>query len=466
MSKNCAVVLAAGQGTRMKSSKPKVLAEVLFKPMIDWVTDAVLDAGVDDICLVTGYKHEAIEEHFGGKFKTVIQSELLGTGHAVMQAKDFIKEHVPGNVLIVNGDAPLIPDETIKAALDFHLAGNNAATVISAKVDNHTGYGRIIRSRDGKLKKIVEEKEASATEKIVNEVNSGAYWFSSSVLLESLEGIVELHDKKKDKAVEYYLTDAVEVILEKGLNVVAYDAANPEIVLGANNRVQLQQLNDIARKSVSEKLMLSGVSIPCSDGVIISPDAQIGADTEILPGTIIKGNTKIGGGCTIGPNSLIENSIIGDNVCLNNVQCYSAEIGDGTNMGPFVRVRPGTVIGSGVKVGNFVEFKNSVIGDKTSVAHLTYIGDSDVGSNVNFGCGCATANFDGKEKSRTTVGDNAFIGCDTCLVAPVSVGNNAYTAAGSVITEDVPDNALAIARSKESVKKDWVNRKKPYRWQK
>ena len=466
MSKSCAVILAAGQGTRMKSSKPKVLAEVLFKPMIDWVTDAALNAGVDDICLVTGFKHEAVDEHFNGRFRTVIQSEQLGTGHAVMQAKDFIKEHVPGNVLVFNGDAPLIPAETIKAALDFHQAGNNAATIISAKVENPTGYGRIIRSRDGKLKKIVEEKEASATEKIVNEVNSGAYWFSSSVLLEALEGIVELHDKKQDKAVEYYLTDAVEVILQKGLNAVAYDAANPEIVLGANNRVQLQQLNDIARKNVLERLMLDGVSVPCADGVIISPDAQIAADTEILPGTIIKGSTKIGSGCSIGPNSLIENSIIGDNVTLNNVQCYSAEIGSNTTMGPFVRVRPGTVIGKGVKVGNFVEFKNSVVGDKTSVAHPTYIGDSDVGSGVNFGCGCATANYDGKEKSRTTVGDNAFIGCDTCLVAPVKVGNNAYTAAGSVITEDVPDNALAIARAKESLKKDWVNRKKPYRWQK
>ena len=264
MSSNCAVILAAGQGTRMKSSKPKVLAEVLFKPMIDWVTDAAINAGIEDICLVTGFKHEMIDEHFAGKFRTVEQKELLGTGHAVMQAKDFIKEHTPGNVLVLNGDAPLIPEETIKAALDFHIAGNNAATVISAKVENPFGYGRIIRSKDGRLKRIVEEKEATATEKIVNEVNSGAYWFSSSVLLESLEGIVEKHDKKKDKAVEYYLTDAVEVILEKGLNAAAYDASSPEIVLGANDRVQLQQLNDIARRHVMRKNMLNGVSIPCA----------------------------------------------------------------------------------------------------------------------------------------------------------------------------------------------------------
>ncbi len=466
MGMNCAVILAAGQGTRMKSSKPKVLAEVLFKPMIDWVTDAACGAGIDDICLVTGFKHEMIDEHFNGKYRTVVQSELLGTGHAVMQAKDFIREHVPGNVLVLNGDAPLIPAQTIKAALDFHIAGNNAVTVISAKIADPFGYGRIIRSKDGKLKRIVEEKEASATEKIVNEVNSGAYWFSSSVLLEALVGIVEKHDRKKDSAVEYYLTDAVEVILEKNLNAVAYNADSPDVVLGANDRAQLQQLNEIARKGIMKRNMLNGVSIPCADGVIISPDAEIKADTEILPGTIIKGHTRIGSGCSIGPNSLIDDSIIGDSVELNNVQCYSAEIKNGAHMGPFVRVRPGSVIGEGVKVGNFVEFKNSVIGDRTSVAHLTYIGDSDIGSGVNFGCGCATANFDGKSKARTRVGDNAFIGCDTCLVAPVQVGDNAYTAAGSVITEDVPDNALAIARSKESLKKDWVKKKKPYKWQK
>ena len=371
MSSNCAVILAAGQGTRMKSSKPKVLAEVLFKPMIDWVTDAAVNAGVEDICLVTGFKREMIIEHFGGRFKTVEQKELLGTGHAIMQAKDFIKEHIPGNVLVLNGDAPLIPAETLKAALDFHIAGNNAATVISAKVADPFGYGRIIRSRDGKLKRIVEEKEATQAEKIVNEVNSGAYWFSGSALLESLEGIIEKHDRKNDEAIEYHLTDAVEVILEKGLNAVAYDASSPDIVLGANDRVQLQLLNDIARRNILKKHMLNGVSIPCADGVIISPDAKIKADTEILPGTIIKGKSVIGANCDIGPNSLIEDSVIGDNVSLNNVQCYSAEIKNGAHMGPFVRVRPGSVIGEGVKVGNFVEFKNSVIGDHTSVAHLT-----------------------------------------------------------------------------------------------
>lgn len=464
MGRNCALILAAGEGKRMKTSKPKALAEVLFKPMIDWVTDAAIAGGVDDICIVTGHGREALEAHLGGKFSTVEQKELLGTGHAVMQAKDFIKAHTPGDILILNGDAPLIDAKTISTAYEYHTSHKNAVTIISAKIDNPAGYGRIIRNKDKCLKKIVEENDANNAEKMINEVNSGAYWFNCSVLLESLEGIVEMHDKKNQA--EYYLTDAIEVILEKNLNAVAYEAGDPDAVLGANDRVQLQKLNEIARRKVMEDLMLDGVSIPCADGVMISPNVKIGAETEILPGTIIKGNTVIGEGCIIGPNSFIENSVIGDNVTLNNTQCYSSTIKNGTSIGPFARVRPDCVIGEDVKAGNFVEFKNANIGDRTSVSHLSYIGDADFGSDINVGCGCATVNYNGKEKNRTKVDDHAFIGCSTYLVAPVSVGKNSYTAAGSVITEDVPDDALAIARSRQTIKKDWISKKKPYKWQK
>ncbi len=464
MSNKCALILAAGDGKKMKTSKPKAMAEVLFKPMIDWVTDAAIAGGVDDICVVTGHCHEELEKHFDGKFKTVIQSELLGTGHAVMQAKDFIKAHIPGNILILNGDAPLMDDKTISTALEYHLSHKNAVTIISAKVQNPFGYGRIIRNKDKCLKKIVEENDANTAEKMINEVNSGAYWFNCSALLEALEGIAEMHDKKGQS--EYYLTDAIEVILAKNLNAVAYEAGKSEVVLGANDRAQLQQLNDIARKNIMRQHMLNGVSIPCADGVMISPNVKIGIDTEILPGTIIKGDTVIGDNCVIGSNSFIEDSVIGNGVKLNNTQCFSSTVKDGATIGPFVRIRPDCVIGEGVKAGNFVEFKNATIGDKTSVAHLTYIGDADFGSEVNVGCGCATVNYNGKEKNRTTVEDHAFIGCDNCLVAPVRVGKNSYTAAGSVITEDVPDNALAIARARQTNKKDWINKKKPYKWQK
>lgn len=464
MSKKCALILAAGEGRRMKTSKPKALAEVLFKPMIDWVTDAVTAGGVDDICIVTGHGREELEAHLGGKFNTVEQKELLGTGHAVMQAKDFIKSHTPGDILILNGDAPLIDAKTISTAYEYHSSHKNAVTIISAKIDNPTGYGRIIRNKNTGLKKIVEENDANNAEKMINEVNSGAYWFNCSVLLEALEGIVEMHDKKNQA--EYYLTDAIEVILSKNLNAVAYEAGNPDAVLGANDRVQLQKLNEIARKRVMEDLMLDGVSIPCADGIMISPDVRIGLETEILPGTIIKGNTVIGENCVIGPNSFIEDNVIGNNVTLNNTQCYSSTIKNGTSIGPFARVRPDCVIGEDVKAGNFVEFKNANIGDRTSVSHLSYIGDADFGKDINVGCGCATVNYNGKEKNRTKVDDHAFIGCSTYLVAPVSVGKNSYTAAGSVITEDVPDDALAIARSRQTIKKDWISKKKPYKWQK
>ena len=464
MSRKCALILAAGEGRRMKTSKPKALAEVLFKPMIDWVTDAAIAGGVDDICIVTGHGREELEAHLGGRFSTVEQKELLGTGHAVMQAKEFIKAHTPGDILLLNGDAPLIDAKTISTAFEYHTSHKNAVTIISARIDNPTGYGRIIRNKDKCLKKIVEENDANNAEKMINEVNSGAYWFNCSVLLESLEGIVEMHDKKHQA--EYYLTDAIEVILGKNLNAVAYEAGDPDAVLGANDRVQLQKLNEIARRKVMNDLMLDGVSIPCADGVIISPSVKIGAETEILPGTIIKGDTVIGKNCVIGPNSLIEDSIIGDGVTLNNTQCYSSTVKDKTTIGPFARIRPDCVIGEGVKAGNFVEFKNANIGDRTSVSHLTYIGDADFGTDINVGCGCATVNYNGKEKNRTKVDDHAFLGCSTYLVAPVSVGKNSYTAAGSVITEDVPDDALAIARSRQTIKKDWISRKKPYKWQK
>lgn len=464
MGRKCALILAAGEGKRMKTSKPKALAEVIFKPMIDWVADAAQEGGVDKICIVAGHCHEELENHLGGKFDIVIQEERLGTGHAVMQAKDFIKANTPGDILILNGDAPLMDAKTISSAYEYHVSHKNAVTIISAKIDNPFGYGRIIRNKDKCLKKIVEENDANNSEKMITEVNSGAYWFNCSVLLESLEGIVEVHDKKQQA--EYYLTDAVEVILSKNLNAVAFEAGNPDVVLGANDRVQLQLLNEIARKKIMRDRMLDGVSIPCPDGVIIAPGVQIGAETEILPGTILKGNTVIGENCILGPNTLVEDSVIEDGVKLDNTHCYSSRVRANASVGPFARIRPDCVIGEGVKAGNFVEFKNATIGDRTSVSHLSYIGDADFGSDVNVGCGCATVNYNGREKNRTQVDDHAFIGCSTYLVAPVSVGKNSYTAAGSVITEDVPDDALAIARSRQVIKKDWISRKKPYKWQK
>ena len=458
MSENCAVILAGGEGKRMKSQKPKVLCDVLFKPMIDWVIDAAKDAGISDICVVTGHLSEYVKAHLGDSCETVLQKECLGTGHAVMQARDFILRHGDANVLVLNGDAPLMDKETIKNALQYHINCKNAVTVISAHVKKPFGYGRIVRDMTGFLSCIVEAKDADEKTRQIDEVNSGAFWFSIPALLDVLGKITNSNNQK-----EYYLTDAVGLLISGGFRAAAYTTSCPDVVLGANDRSELMDLNNRARKIILKKFMADGVDIPCQDGIIIGPDVEIGADTKILPGTILRGKVKIGKGCEIGPNSLVENSIIGDFSTFNYSMCTQSQIKDNATIGPFVHIRPNSNISNNVHVGNFVEIKNSNIDDGTKVPHLTYVGDSDVGKHVNFGCGCVTVNFTGKEKFRTTVKDNAFIGCNTNLVAPVTVGKYGFTAAGSTITENVPDNALGIARAKQVNKEGWVLKKKPYR---
>ena len=455
---NCAVILAGGQGKRMKSNKPKALCEVLFKPMIDWTIDAARSAKVGDICVVTGHLHEMLEEHLAGETKTVFQAERLGTGHAVMQAVKFIEEFKGGNTLILNGDCPLMDADTIKGALNYHEKLDNAVTVISAEVENPFGYGRIIRDAGGFLSEIVEEKDASAKQREINEVNSGAYWFKTDVLLEALGQITN-----KNKQHEYYLTDCIEIAIKAGLRTSAYAAENSDVVLGANDRIQLLDLNDKLRYKFLQEQMLEGVDIPCSEGIIIGPDVVIGQDTRILPGTVLLGETKIGKNCVIGPNSYLTDCVVGSDVVLDNVVADSSKIGTGCDLGPFVHLRPGSKIGKEVHIGNFVEIKNSTIDDGTKVSHLTYVGDSDLGKNINMGCGCVTVNFDGQNKHRTVIGDGTFIGCNTNLISPVKLGKYAYTAAGSTIYEDVPDYSLAIARNRQENKIGWVKDKNKIR---
>lgn len=455
---NCAIILAAGEGTRMKSLKPKALGEVLFKPMLDWVISAARKAGINDICVVTGYGAEYIEEHVGDSVTTVRQPERKGTGHAVMQAMSFIKSHEGASVVILSGDAPFVDEETIIGAIGYHTSKHSDVTVISAVVSNPYGYGRIVRDKNGDIKAIIEEASADDKTKQIREVNSGAYCFDAAALAEALTKITPDNSKG-----EYYLTDAVSLILSSGGRAGAYNAGSEKTVLGANTRVQLGNLNEIARHEIMEKLMEQGVDIPCRDGVMIGPDCEIGIDTKILPGTIIKGNVTIGSGCVIGPDSYIENSEIGNGVSFANSRIRNAKILDNADIGPFVQIRPDSVIGDSVHLGNFVEVKNSNIDSGTKVSHLTYVGDSDVGKNVNFGCGVVTVNYTGKSKHRTTIKDNAFIGCNTNLVAPVTVGQNSYTAAGSTITQDVPDNSLGIARERQTNKEGWVKKKQPYK---
>lgn len=451
----CAVILAAGQGKRMKSAGPKAMCKVLLKPMIDWVIDAVRGAGMDRICVVTGYGGEQLRAHLPQEIETVCQVQQLGTGDAVRSARAFI-EQCGGSVIVLNGDAPLIDSGTIRSAYEKHCAQGNSATVISARVDNPYGYGRIvIDHRDGSLARIVEEKDADEQEKGIYEVNSGAFWFQSADLLESLDGL-----QGKNAQGEYYLTDTVAILRRAGKRAGVYSTTNSSVVLGANDRRQLMELNRIAGRAALDRLMAQGVDIPCPDGILIGPDVEIGRDTMILPNTLIYGTTVIGENSVIGPGSTVVNSRIGSEVRLDHVCCESASVCSGADIGPFVHIRPNSVIGEHVHLGNFVEVKNSTVGEGTKVSHLTYVGDSDVGRGVNFGCGCVTVNYDGRQKHRTAIGDHAFIGCNTNLIAPVTVEENAYTAAGSTITEDVPADALGIARARQVNKEGWVKRRK------
>lgn len=454
----CAIILAGGKGTRMKSDLPKVMCEVLFEPMISHVLRAVKEAGCEDICVVTGYKHEIVEDFLPDGIKTAYQNPQLGTGHAVMMAREFVQEHKDDKILILNGDGPLMDAETINKAYAYHEENKNAITLVSAIVDDTNGIGHVKRDENGTLLCIVEHKDANEEEKKINESNAGTYWFNGSDLLYALDNITNNNAQN-----EYYLTDSLAILIAKGENAGAYVVENSEVVLGANDRKQLNDLNNIMRRNINDAMMVNGVDIPCTDGVMIGTQVKIGNSTRIMPNTVIIGSTVIGDNCVIGPNTYIKDGVIGNNAVLDNVKLTDSEVEDGVTCGPFVQIRNGSKVCKNVHIGNFVEIKNSVMGEGTKCAHLTYVGDSDVGKNVNFGCGTVTVNYDGKNKHRCTIGDNAFIGCNTNLIAPVCVGDFAFTAAGSTITEDVPSNALSVARSKQVNIENWVTRKKPYK---
>lgn len=450
---NKAVILAGGQGKRMKADIPKPMFKVLGEPMLEWVIKACEDAGISSMCVVKGFKAEMIDEYLGGRYETVLQSERLGTGHAVMQAAEFMKKDPEGNTLVLCGDAPLIDSATIEKALELHEKEGNSVTVITAELENPKGYGRIVRSGSG-ISCIAEEKDASAAQKEIKEVNSGAYWFRTPDLLEYLSELTQNNAQG-----EYYLTDTVFIALNRGKRVNAYISENPDVVLGANDRKGLLDLNYAARMAVIEKHLENGVEFNCTDGVVIGRDVVIESGTEIMAGTHLRGKTVIGKDCRIGPNCIIDDCVIKDRVSLNYVQAFDSTIEAGVKIGPWVHIRPGSHIMSGVKIGDFVEIKNSNVGEGTAIAHLTYVGDSDVGRKVNFGCGTVTVNYDGIVKSRCEIGDNCFIGCNTNLIAPVKLGKGVYTAAGTTVSKDIPDYALAIDRGTVQIKEGYSLRK-------
>lgn len=447
-----AVILAAGEGTRMKSKMPKVLHEVMGRPMVKRVVDTAKDLEAKNICVVTGHMSETVQEALKDEgVSFAVQEKQLGTGHAVMQAEEYINENE--DVLILYGDTPLIKAETLEKLIEYHRSENNGVSIISAIVEDSAGYGHIIRDKDGNFVKNVEYKDATPEEKLVKEINSGIYCFKGSSLKKALKLIT--NDNAQG---EYYLPDALEIILKSGEKVNAMTIGDVTEFFGVNNRVQLAQANKIMQKRINEKHMLNGVTIIDPTDTYIADDVEIGMDTIIYPGCVFEGKTVIGDDCKIGPDTRLTDMTLAPNVTIQYTVAMESEIGSGTKVGPFAYIRPNSKIGENIKIGDFVEVKNSVIGNGTKVSHLTYIGDSDVGERINFGCGTVTVNYDGHKKFRTTIEDDVFIGCNANLVAPVTLKKGSYVAAGSTITKDVPEKSLAVARNRQTNIDGWTKK--------
>ncbi|WP_146553920.1 MULTISPECIES: bifunctional UDP-N-acetylglucosamine diphosphorylase/glucosamine-1-phosphate N-acetyltransferase GlmU [Rummeliibacillus] len=447
-----AVVLAAGQGTRMKSKLYKVLHPVCGKPMVEHVVEHIRELNAKRIVTVVGHGAEKVQEQLKDKSEYVLQAEQLGTAHAVQQAESLLGD-LEGTTIVICGDTPLIRPETIKALYEYHEANQAKATILTAIAEDPTGYGRILREENGQVAQIVEHKDATPEQRNVTEINTGTYCFDNKALFAALKQV------NNDNAQgEYYLPDVIEILQKQGEVVAAYVTDNFSETLGVNDRVALSQAEKIMRTHINEKHMRNGVTIINPENTYISVNAQIGRDTVIQPGVVIEGTSVIGEDCLIGPNSHIQNSRIGDRTSVHSSVVEDSQVGDDVAIGPFAHIRPASNVGNHAKVGNFVELKKTTLDEGSKVSHLTYLGDAKVGADVNIGCGTITVNYDGKNKYQTVIEDHAFVGCNANLIAPVTVGKNAFVAAGSTITTDVPENALAIGRSRQENKENYVNK--------
>ncbi len=410
------VVVAAGKGTRMKSKKSKLVHKIYGKELVKRVTDTAKRIGSDDVIVVVGHLREQVEAVLGDSVKYAYQDELLGTGHAVMQAEEYLKGKT-GKVVILNGDVPILRPETIKNLIEKSIKNKEYATLLTAEYENPTGYGRIIRDVGGSVKEIVEEKDADPFQKTIKEINSGIYCFDIKELLLALKKL-----KPNNAQGEYYITDVIKIMNEKGLKTGAVIVEDNTEILGVNDRAQLELLTRVLKMRINSEHMANGVTIEDSNTTYIYDNVKIGTDTVIHPNTTICSGVVIGENCEIGPNSYI---------------------------------REGCEIASNVKVGSFVELKKAKIGEGSKVPHLSYIGDCEIGKNTNIGCGTITCNYDGVNKNRTVIGNNCFVGSNVNLVAPVTIGDSTVIAAGSTITSDVPSNALSIARERQINKENY-----------
>lgn len=446
------VVLAAGKGKRMKSKLYKVLHPVCGKPMVGHVTDVLGRLAADRIIVIVGHGAEAVQHYLGPRAEFVLQEEQLGTGHAVLQAREQLAAE-EGTTLVVCGDTPLVTEQSLRSMLELHQTTQAAATILSAEFAQPAGYGRIIRDAEGKVARIVEQKDCTPAEAAVKEINTGTYCFDNKKLFAALAKVTN-HNAQQ----EYYLTDVIGILTGEGETVQAYCTEDEAEALGVNDRVALAEAERHMRARIARQHLLNGVTIVDPANTYIEDEVEIGEDTIIHPGTILRGSTYIGSDCVIGPNSEISDSNIGNGVEVKMSVVNGAVIAEEAHIGPFAFLRPGSDIGPRVKIGQFVEIKNARVDEGSKIPHLSYVGDAKVGRNVNIGCGTITANYDGYNKQRTEIGDDAFIGSNVNLVAPVRIGKGAYVVAGSTITQTVGDNDLAIARQRQTNKTGYAER--------
>lgn len=454
MGDTAVIIMAAGKGKRMKSNLPKVLHNLAGKPILNYVLETVNQLEVKRKILIVGYKSNKIRELIGDKIESVEQKEQLGTAHAVLITKKLLSGF-KGDVLILSGDVPFLTVKTLKRLLKYHQDNNFCCTLLSAVLKKPKGYGRIIRDKKGEIKGIIEEADLSADRKKINEINSGIYCFNKEKLFQVLEKITT--DNKQG---EYYLTDTVKILLNEGLTIGNIIIKDYSEILGINNRSDLADASKKVNQKTLQDLMVQGVTIVDTNSTFIEQGVKIGQDSIIYPFTIIEKNTKIGKNCIIGPNSHLIDSRIEKGVKVWASTIEDSNIEEEAKIGPYAHLRPGTVVKKGAKIGNFVEVKKSTIGEGSKASHLTYLGDTIIGKRVNIGAGTITCNYDGEKKNKTIIEDGVFIGSNNTLVAPVKLGKDSYTGAGSTITEDVPAGNLAIARSRQKNISGWRKKKK------
>jgi bifunctional UDP-N-acetylglucosamine pyrophosphorylase/glucosamine-1-phosphate N-acetyltransferase len=434
----------------MKSSKHKVLHELCGKPMIRYILDSLETMGIKQKLVVIGHLGETLQQSLTDEVTFVRQEQQLGTAHAVMQTEPFLADK-KGVTLVLNGDHPLFTEETLQSLVDIHQQTNAAATVLTANLADPTGYGRVIRQDGGSVSRIVEHKDATAEERAVHEINTGTYCFDNEKLFAALKNVT--NDNAQG---EYYLPDVVSILQEQGETISAAMMEDEQEAMGVNDRVQLAAAEAYMQQRIIKRHMLHGVTIHQPSTVVIEADVEIDADTEIFPGSILRGETKIGSECRIGPNADLRDVIVKANTTIRHSVVEASEIGSGVTVGPFAYIRPKTTLGEKTKVGAFVDLKNAQLGEGTKVSHLAYVGDAEIGQNVNVACGVVTVNYDGVKKHKTIVKDGSFIGCNTNLIAPVTVEENSYIAAGSTITDDVPAESFAIARERQVTKEGYA----------